>query len=173
MKRLSSVEIKRIEQQYAEGIRSAAIVEIFRAKGYRFSAATLRKYVQLGLLPKSKRVGSRGRHTGSSGLYPVSCVRLVNDIKDALDKGASLDDVRLGIGLTSQMLVLKEAVDALVARFEEAMAKLPNEQRSACQRSLATERKGMTKQIRELERLASRMAGVSPQEDDDPRSVKT
>ena len=34
----------------------------------KFSEATLRKYVQLGLLPRSVRVGRKGKHQGSQGI---------------------------------------------------------------------------------------------------------
>jgi hypothetical protein len=107
---LTTTELRRIEHKFEAGIRSGAVVEIFQGKGHRFSEASLRKYVQLGLLPKSRRVGIRGRHRGSSGLYPVTVVRLINDIKLALDKGATLEEVRFGIvGLASEIDVLSRA----------------------------------------------------------------
>jgi hypothetical protein len=54
---LSEAEMKRLESKYSEGIASDAVVKLFQGKGLRFSEATLRKYVQLGLLPVSRRVG--------------------------------------------------------------------------------------------------------------------
>ncbi len=60
MSTLQNSELRRIETKYPEGISSAAVVKIFQQKGERFSEATLRKYVQLGLLPTSRRVGIRG-----------------------------------------------------------------------------------------------------------------
>ena len=48
-----------------------------RPKGVRLSEATFRKYVQAGLLPRSKRVGRKGKHRGSQGLYPVEAVRRI------------------------------------------------------------------------------------------------
>ena len=49
----------------------AQIVNIFETRGIRFSEATLRKYVQLWLVPRSVRVGRKGRHRGSCGALPV------------------------------------------------------------------------------------------------------
>jgi len=64
-------ELARIESEFARGLSAGAIVEIFRPKGVRLSEATFRKYVQTGLLPRSRRVGRKGKHRGSHGLYPV------------------------------------------------------------------------------------------------------
>ncbi len=158
---LSANELRRIERQFAEGIRSAAIVEIFQAKGYRFSEATLRKYVQLGLLPKSKRVGVRGRHRGSSGIYPVGIVRLVNDIKEALDKGATLEEVRLGdVGLTSELEVLRTKTLEVMSRFDEAAAHVSNtKHRGVFKRLIARERRVAAERLHGLARLATRIGG--------------
>jgi len=37
------------------------LLDVFPPRGIRFSEATLRKYVQLGLLPRSVRVGQKGK----------------------------------------------------------------------------------------------------------------
>ena len=89
---LTAAELRRIEDKFPAGLGSAQVIALFQEKGERFSEATLRKYVQIGLLPKSHRVGTRGRHRGSRGSYPVVIVRLINDIKRALDGGATLDE---------------------------------------------------------------------------------
>jgi hypothetical protein len=53
-------ELSEIERQWPGGLTSRQIVDVFTARGFRFSEATLRKYVQLGLLPRSIRVGRKG-----------------------------------------------------------------------------------------------------------------
>ncbi|MEM6733022.1 MAG: hypothetical protein AAF658_15805, partial [Myxococcota bacterium] len=63
---LSEGELRKLEKKYPTGISSADLVSAFSARGERFSEATLRKYVQLGLLPRSQRIGTQGRHRGSS-----------------------------------------------------------------------------------------------------------
>jgi DNA-binding transcriptional MerR regulator len=159
MMSLSGPELRRIERQFAEGIRSQAVVEIFRSKGHRFSEATLRKYVQLGLLPKSRRVGVRGRHRGSSGLYPVSIVRLVNDIKRALEAGATLEEVRFcDITLGGEIDQLRRASHDVISRFREAVQRLDDRQRrSLVGKRLEAQRRAMAQSFRELERLATRL----------------
>ena len=68
---LRADEIERVERERAGGITSGEVVRLFEARGAKLSASTFRKYVQLGLLPRSRRVGRKGKHTGSTGLYPV------------------------------------------------------------------------------------------------------
>jgi hypothetical protein len=91
---LKPEEIEAIEREYAGGLSARAILEIFRPKGVRLSEATFRKYVQAGLLPRSRRVGRKGKHRGSQGLYPVDAVRRINAIKKMMAEGLTLDDIR-------------------------------------------------------------------------------
>ncbi|OGQ84980.1 MAG: hypothetical protein A2289_12540 [Deltaproteobacteria bacterium RIFOXYA12_FULL_58_15] len=135
------------------------IVEIFQNKGERFSAPSLRKYVQLGLLPKSRRVGIRGRHRGSSGLYPVAVVRLINNIKSALDDGATLDEIRLGqAGVAGEVQALARSAGQVVERLKEAIRHQENKKkRDALKRDLDNRAKVLTREIRAVERLVSRL----------------
>ncbi|MBS1152350.1 MAG: hypothetical protein H6Q89_4048, partial [Myxococcaceae bacterium] len=77
MEILRPEELERIERDYASGVPARVILEIFRPRGVRLSEATFRKYVQAGLLPRSRRVGRKGKHRGSQGLYPVEAVRRI------------------------------------------------------------------------------------------------
>lgn len=71
---LGDDELDEIERQSPAGLTSRQIVDLFTARGIRFSEATLRKYVQLGLLPRSVRIGRKGKHRGSCGsIPPTSC----------------------------------------------------------------------------------------------------
>ena len=74
---LEAAELQAVEAQAPEGISSSEVIGLFQARGIKLSEATFRKYVQLGLLPTSKRVGRKGKHRGSRGVYPVSVVRSV------------------------------------------------------------------------------------------------
>jgi len=91
---LAESEIERVERERATGISSGEVVRLFEGRGARLSAATFRKYVQMGLLPRSRRVGRKGKHTGSSGLYPVSVVRRVAVIKRMMAEGYTVEDIR-------------------------------------------------------------------------------
>ncbi len=157
---LTQSELRRVEQKYAGGIGSSAVVEIFQQKGHRFSEATLRKYVQLGLLPKSRRVGTRGRHRGSSGLYPVSIVRLIHDIKQALDHGATLEEVRYGtVALASEVDTLARTSSEVLGRFEEAIGRQEDKKRQvALRRATAQSKKALERQLKQLYKLATQVA---------------
>lgn len=87
-------EIDRIEREYPHGVPARFIVELFKPRGVALSEATFRKYVQAGLLPRSRRVGRKGKHQGSQGLYPVESVRRINAIKKMMAEGHTLEDIR-------------------------------------------------------------------------------
>jgi DNA-binding transcriptional MerR regulator len=87
-------ELTRIERERAGGITSAEVVRLFEARGARLSEATFRKYVQQGLLPRSRRVGRKGKHAGSTGLYPVAIVRRIELIKRMMAEGYTVEDIR-------------------------------------------------------------------------------
>jgi len=77
-------ELSRIEREHAEGITSEMIVDLLNRRSLRFTEATLRKYVQLGLLPRSRRVAISGAQRGSQGLYPATIVRRIQHLKSML-----------------------------------------------------------------------------------------
>jgi DNA-binding transcriptional MerR regulator len=91
---LSDDEMVRLERERSGGITSGEVVRLFEARGARLSASTFRKYVQLGLLPRSRRVGRKGKHAGSTGLYPVAVVRRIALIKRMMAEGYTVDDIR-------------------------------------------------------------------------------
>ena len=90
---LTEAELEQVERDRAAGITSGEVVRHFEARGARLSASTFRKYVQLGLLPRSRRVGRKGKHTGSTGLYPVAVVRRVALIKRMMAEGYTVEDI--------------------------------------------------------------------------------
>lgn len=81
---LTDDELLRIEREHPQGISSEDIVAVFSRKGIKFTEATLRKYVQLGLLPRSRRVALKGNQRGSLGLYPAGVVRRIVNLKSML-----------------------------------------------------------------------------------------
>ncbi len=91
---LSERELDAIEKQNPEGLSSAQVVEVFSARGIKMSEATFRKYVQLGLLPRSRRVGRKGKHQGSMGLYPATTVRRVNEIKRMMGESYTIEEIQ-------------------------------------------------------------------------------
>ena len=91
---IDDATLSRIERDSADGLTSVEILALFEAHGVKFSEATLRKYVQLGLLPRSVRVGRKGKHQGSTGMYPVSVVRQILRIKEMLAGDLTIDQIQ-------------------------------------------------------------------------------
>src|SRR5436305_11245771 len=91
---VGEAELAEIERRNPEGLSAAQIVETFRARGIKLSEATFRKYVQQGLLPRSRRVGRKGKHQGSMGLYPATTVRRVNEIKRMMGESYTIEEIQ-------------------------------------------------------------------------------
>jgi hypothetical protein len=91
---LEEEEVASIEAACPDGLSSAEIVDAFCRRGVRFSEATFRKYVQLGLLPRSTRVGTKGKHKGSRGVYPVGSVRQINEIRRMMALDYTIEEIR-------------------------------------------------------------------------------
>jgi hypothetical protein len=91
---LEEREIDEIERAWPDGMTSRQIVDVFETRGIRFSEATLRKYVQLGLLPRSVRVGRKGKHRGSCGLYPSHVIRRVNVVKGMMAEDRTIEEIQ-------------------------------------------------------------------------------
>ena len=90
---LDDRDLADLEKTYPEGMTAAQVVELFKSRGIKLSEATFRKYVQLGLLPRSRRVGRKGKHRGSMGLYPATIARRVNDIRRLMADGRLDEDL--------------------------------------------------------------------------------
>ena len=86
--------LSQLEKANVAGLTSAEILDVFARHDVQLSEATLRKYVQLGLLPRSVRVGRKGKHQGSQGVYPVSVVRQILRIKQMMSESYTIDQIQ-------------------------------------------------------------------------------
>src|SRR5437762_9944311 len=112
-----------LEAEHPQGISASQIVEFFAPRGVKLAQATFRKYVQLGLLPRSRRVGEKGKHRGSRGLYPASAARRIHVIKALMDEGMTLEDIRHSfIFFRGQLDGVERSLDELFAALEQAVA---------------------------------------------------
>ncbi|WP_245677719.1 MerR family transcriptional regulator [Chondromyces crocatus] len=119
--------LDRIEQEHAQGITSSEILDLFAAHGLKFSEATLRKYVQLGLLPRSVRVGRKGKHQGSQGMYPASVVRQIQRIKDMMAQDYTIEEIQ------REFLFVRgdiEELERTMAKVFDALKEAAKERRS-------------------------------------------
>lgn len=113
---LGENELAEIESAWPNGLTSRQIVDVFAERGVRFSEATLRKYVQLGLLPRSVRVGRKGKHSGSCGLYPAGVVRRVNRVKELMASDHTIEDIQRSFKR------FQEEIDQVANRLRELIA---------------------------------------------------
>jgi len=86
--------LTRIERSHPNGLTSAEILDVLAQHRVPFSEATLRKYVQLGLLPRSVRIGRKGKHRGSQGMYPVSVLRQILRIKQMMAESYTIEQIQ-------------------------------------------------------------------------------
>jgi len=120
---LSERDLQQIEKAHPEGLTSAQILYIFQNRGAKFSEATFRKYVQLGLLPRCKRVGTKGKHRGSHGLYPSPVVRRINTIKHMMGQNYTIEEIQRLFGNFKQQIDhIEGALDELLGSFTREIA---------------------------------------------------
>lgn len=91
---LDDEAILRFEAAHASGLTSQAILDALDGTKFKISEATLRKWVQLGLLPRSVRVGRKGKHQGSQGIYPVGVIRQIKRIKEMMAADFTIEEIQ-------------------------------------------------------------------------------
>ncbi|HET8724896.1 MAG TPA: MerR family transcriptional regulator [Anaeromyxobacteraceae bacterium] len=152
-------EIGRLERERAGGITSREVVRIFESRGARLSESTFRKYVQVGLLPRSRRVGRKGKHTGSTGLYPVDVVRRINLIKRMMAEGMTLEEIRGSfVGLKNQLWDVEQGFAALLAELARKAQAHPS--RREMEGELGRAEREVRQALRRIERVGGRVATV-------------
>ena len=123
---LTEAQIREIEQRSPNGLTSQELVAVFSENAIKFSEATLRKYVQLGLVPRSRRVGRKGKHLGSRGVYPVRSVRRINTIKKLMAERYTIEEIHARfLTFKDNIETLDEALSELTRRFEERIGQQP------------------------------------------------
>lgn len=149
--------LKRFEREHADGLTAAQIVEIFTTQGVRLSEATFRKWVQLGLLPRSRRVGRKGKHQGSRGLYPASTLRRINRIKRLMAESLTIEEIGQSLQFRDQIESLIGGLETLLGSLGAAIADLKQGDRTALERQLGTVRREAGDWIGRLEALERRL----------------
>ena len=115
---LREEDLRAIEGTYAEGITAVQIVDAFTSRGIKFSEASFRKYVQQGLLPRSRRVGRKGKHRGSLGVYPAKTVRRINAVKQLMVDGYTIEEIQ------GQFLLYTDLVEGVAEHLAELWSRL-------------------------------------------------
>jgi hypothetical protein len=144
-------ELDAIERAHPDGMSSAQVVEVFRARGVKLSEATFRKYVQLGLLPRSRRVGRKGKHQGSMGLYPSTVVRRVNAIKRMMAESYTIEEIQ------RSFLRFKDEIEAVERGLKELFVGFERELRAP--EFDPGRRKQLGKELADARRVAGDLVG--------------
>ena len=110
--------LSQLERKYAAGLTSVEILDVFASHDVSLSEATLRKYVQLGLLPRSVRVGRKGKHQGSQGVYPVSVIRQILRIKQMMSESYTIEQIQ------REFLFIRNDVEQLEQMLSRIFKKL-------------------------------------------------
>ena len=108
----SEADLEALEKENSEGMSAQRIVDTFTTRGDRLTEATFRKYVQLGLLPRSKRVGRKGKHRGSQGLYPATAVRQLVLLRRLMAQGFTIGEIQ------KEFLFVRGDIEALGRQLE-------------------------------------------------------
>ena len=162
---LEESALEEIEREHPEGLTLAQVIEAFASRGMHLSEATFRKYVQYGLLGRSRRVGRKGKHQGSLGLYPATTVRRVNAIKQMMGANYTIEDIqRSFLRFTDEIDGLRRGTDKLFSGFENELSRgsFPAERRRGLSRELAQLRKATEEVLGRIESLERQL--VSPLE---------
>ena len=155
-------EFERLETTNPHGVSAAQIVDFFAPRGVKLAQATFRKYVQLGLLPRSRRVGEKGKHRGSHGLYPASAVRRIQLIKSLMDEGLTLEEIRRSfVYFRGQLDGIERGIDELLAALEKSLAErqeLKPQRRKELEKLLHETRRQSEQFVKDFEQTVAQVA---------------
>ena len=119
MVKVAESVLQEVEREHIGGITSADLLAFFSNQDIRFGEATLRKWVQLGLLPRSVRVGKKGKHQGSKGKYPVRVIRQILRIKDLMAKDLTIEEIqRQFLFVRGDIADLEQTIDKIFSTLD-------------------------------------------------------
>jgi len=164
---LDERELLEIERTWPNGLTSRQIVDVFETRGIRFSEATLRKYVQLGLLPRSIRVGRKGKHRGSCGVYPAHVIRRVNAVKGMMAEDRTIEEIQRSFArFKDDIDTVEKDVRDLIAGFERE-AKVPSfdaDRRREIEREIIEAKRAAGELVRHISSLERRISNLPADE---------
>lgn len=152
---LSARQLSDIEKAHPDGLSSKEIIQVLDEHGEPLSEATLRKYVQLGLLPRSRRVGQKGKNRGSRGIYPVEVIRRVDEIRRAMSQGETLEELaRAAQAVRAKLSSVRVALDETLEAAETDLSgrQLDKKGRAALRSELTTLKRDAKDWMKSMER---------------------
>jgi hypothetical protein len=156
---MNEAKVALAEKQFAAGITSAELLNLFASWNVQLSEATLRKYVQLGLLPRSIRVGRKGKHQGSQGVYPFGAVRQILRVKALMAESYTIEEIQRDFFfMRSDMHALEQCMRAI---FNTLTTIVRDRRRQGYAQDVSRDVEGAreisSELIRNLERIETRL----------------
>lgn len=159
--RLSEEFLSEIEREHPEGMTTLQVLEAFALNSVRLTEASFRKYVQLGLLPRSIRIGRKGKHRGSRGLYPATVVRQIDRIRRLMAQGLTIEEIQREFPfLGGEIEELSRQLTKVFTSIEQ-VARADGRPESAdrvLQRAIAEARSAGEELVRKLSAIDQRLA---------------
>jgi hypothetical protein len=161
---LDESTLSQLEKTHSHGLTSAEILTVFAEHDLILSEASLRKYVQLGLLPRSVRIGRKGKHQGSQGIYPVSVVRQILRIKSMMAQNYTIEQIRREfLFVRADLQALEHNLGQIFVKLERAIkdrkgTTIPQ----AMSRSIADARALSRELLARLRTIESRLTTTRP-----------
>jgi len=158
--RWTESEFSAIESSNPEGLTTQQVVDIFSSRGERLTEATFRKYVQLGLLPRSIRIGRKGRHRGSQGLYPATVIRQIDIVRGLMAQGLTIEEIQQDFPfLTGDIEDLSQRIKKIFSGIELATSKRESDSSSdqVVYRALSEARTTAEELIKKLQSIEGRL----------------
>lgn len=147
---LNEHTLTRLEKDNPGGFTSARILEIFDEHGVSLSESTLRKYVQQGLLPRSVRVGKKGKHSGSQGIYPTGVVRQILQLRSLMAQDLTIEQIR------DEFLFMRSELEQVVCALEGVFRKIDGALR---ERSSGTASRTVVRLVDDARSLGQELCG--------------
>jgi len=149
----TEADLASVERDFPLGMTVQQIVEAFTSRGGRLTEATFRKYVQVGLLPRSVRVARQGKRRGSQGLYPASVVRQIDEIRRLMAQGHTMVEIQ------QEFLFIRGDVEEISRQLEKIDAAVRTVLASRGEKDELTERQ--LDEVRDLGReLSNKLDGI-------------
>ncbi len=147
---LTEAQLTAIEAAHPAGLTAVQVVDAFTSHHIKFSEASFRKYVQQGLLPRSRRVGRKGTHKGSLGLYPVKTVRRINTVKQLMLDGYTIEQIQ------GQLLLYTDLIEGIAEQLSELWLRFDREPHKL-HKELSEARRAGERLVEQLDSLARRI----------------
>jgi hypothetical protein len=147
--------LRAIESEFRDGLTAVQIVDAFTREGIKFSEASFRKYVQQGLLPRSRRIGRKGKHKGSLGVYPAKTVRRINYVKQLMLDGFTIEEIQ------GQILLYTDLIEGVAENFTELWQRLQRDSARLDDQVMRTLQKEIGEARREGEKLVDKLRDIA------------